>query len=341
LEDHGQLPRELQQQVVEVVDEALSRGSLKTNQILKHLGIARSNYFRWKKEEAWKQERAAPIKPVQVFEALPEEKQAVVKFALEHPGIRHRELAWRMVDRDVAYLSMSTVYRILHSEELMCLRPGRKKRYRQDIEKASRPDEIWATDLMYLKVGGVQYYLLNFIDEYSRYLVHWELLTSMDGHSISVAAQRALESLEMNREGKVTTQPIIRSDNGSGYISKEFGGLLAHHELTHHRIKPHCPEENGVMERCNRTLREAIEEEELVGRYDSQETIGRIVDHYNTERLHSALGYQTPATWYRGRPDQVSSQRRLKLSQARHRRKQFNLGIRQRTLPLQPNPSAN
>ena len=38
-------------------------------------------------------------------------------------------------------------------------------------------DEIWATDLMYLKVGDVQYYLVTFIDEYSRYLVHWELLT--------------------------------------------------------------------------------------------------------------------------------------------------------------------
>lgn len=258
------------------VNRALSVGSLKTNEVLNHLGVSRASYFRWKKEESWKRERREVIKPVQAFEALPEEKQAVVKYALEHPGVRHRELAWRMIDDDVAYLSMSTVYRILLSEELMCLRRGRKKRYRDEAEKASRPDEIWATDLMYLKVGGIQYYLLNFIDEYSRYLVHWELLTSMDGHSISIGAQKALESLQMDQEGKVVTQPIIRSDNGSGYISKEFGGLLDHHDLTHHRIKPHCPEENGVMERCNRTIREAIEEHDLVGRYDSEETIKKL-----------------------------------------------------------------
>ncbi len=323
------------------MDQALSRGSLKTNEILKHLGIPRSSYFRWKKEEAWKREKPQPVKPVQAFEALPEEKQAVVKYALDHPGIRHRELAWRMIDEDVAYLSMSTVYRILREEELMCVHRGRKKRYREEIEKASRPDEIWATDLMYLKIGDQQYYLVNFIDEYSRYLVYWEMLTSMDGHSISVAAQKALESLQMDHDGKVTAQPIIRSDNGSGYISKEFTGLLGHHNLTHHRIKPHCPEENGVMERCNRTIREAIEEHDLVGRYDSEETIGRIIDHYNNERLHSALGYQTPATWYRGNPDKIGSVRRLKLTQARHRRKQINLGIRQRTLPLIPTESAN
>lgn len=307
---------------------------------LKHLGVSRSSYFRWKQEELWKQEQAKPVPTVQAFEALPEEKQAVVKYALEHPGIRHRELSWRMLDADVAYLSMSTVYRILRTENLMCLRPGRKKRYREEIEKASRPDEIWATDLMHLALGDSQYYLLNFIDEYSRYLVHWELLTSMDGHSISLAAQRALETLEMNREGKVTTKPIIRSDNGSGYISREFTSLLAHHELTHHRIKPYCPEENGVMERCNRTLREAIEVHDLVGRYDSEKTLGILVDHYNTERLHSAIDFQTPATWYRGSPEQVTAARRLKLSQARHRRKQFNLGIRQRTFPLPETSSA-
>lgn len=307
---------------------------------LRHLGVSRSSYFRWKQQERWQQARADPVQPVQVFEALGEEKQAVVQYALEHPTIRHRELSWRMIDADVAYLSSSTVYRILREENLMCLRPGRKKRYREELEKASRADQIWGTDLMYLTINGSQYFLLNFIDEYSRYLVHWELLTSMDGHSISLAAQRALETLAMNRAGEVVTKPIIRSDNGSGYISREFGGLLAHHGLTHHRIKPHCPEENGVMERCNRTLREAIEVHELSGRYDTEDRIGEIVTHYNEERLHSALGFQTPATWYRGNPEEVRSTRRHKMAQARHRRRQINLGIRQRTLPFSETESA-
>jgi transposase InsO family protein len=83
-----------------------------------------------------------------------------------------------MIDEDVACLSSSTVYRILREAELMHRRPGRKKRYRDDQEKASRSNEIWGTDLMYLKVGGQTYYLITFIDEYSRYLVSWELLSS-------------------------------------------------------------------------------------------------------------------------------------------------------------------
>ena len=257
--------------------------------------------------------RAEPVIPVQAFEALPEEKHAVVKYALDHPEIRHRELSWRMIDDDVAYLSASTVYRILRSQSLMFRQRGRVKRYRDEIEKASRPDQIWATDLMYLKVGGVQYYLVTFIDEYSRYLVHWELLGSMDGHSVSTAAQRAIETLPTGPDGTLAVTPIIRSDNGSGYISGEFIGLLAHHELTHHRIRPHCPEENGVQERFNRTLREGIEEHELESRYDSLEVIGELISHYNEIRLHSSLAFQTPATWYRGNPAESNSSQVLEI----------------------------
>ena len=307
---------------------------MRVNDSLRHLGVPRGTYYRWKKERAWEREKAEPVSPVQAFEALPEEKQAVVKYALDHPEIRHRELSWRMIDDDVAYLSASTVYRILRAEELMHRQRGRVKRYREEIEKASAPDEIWATDLMYMKVGEVQYYLVTFIDEYSRYLVHWELLTSMGGHSISTAAQRAIETLAVGPDGKLAATPIIRSDNGSGYISNEFVGLLSHHELTHQRIRPHCPEENGIQERFNRTLREGIEEHDLESRYDTQEVIGNLISHYNDIRLHSSLAYQTPATWYRGNPSAVTQTRRLKLSQARHRRKQVNLGIRQRTLPF-------
>ena len=148
-------------------------------QSLKTLGIPFSSYYRWKREEAWKRAPSEPIKPVQVFEALPEEKQAVRTYALKHAGIRHRELAWRMIDDDVAFLSPSTVYRILLEENLMNRHRGRKKRYRQELEKATRPDEIWGTDLMYLRIGAEQYFLIAFIDEYSRYLVHWELVSGM------------------------------------------------------------------------------------------------------------------------------------------------------------------
>ena len=210
---------------------------------------------------------------------------------------------------------------------------GRQKRYRDDLEKASAPDEIWGTELVYINVNDVQYYLVVFLNEYSRYVVHWELLANMEGGTISLAAERALKTLGKTLDGKLQTKPIIRSDNGSGYISGDFIGLLSHHGLTHHRIKPHCPEENGTVERINRTLREGIEEHLIESRQDAECVVGNVIDHYNTERLHGSLDYQTPSTWYRGNPDQLRQVRRKKMAMGRHRRKQVNLGIRQPTFP--------
>lgn len=101
---------------------------------------------------------------MQVHEALPAEKAAVKLYALTHPEIRHRELAWRMIDEDVAYLSSSTVYRILCEQDLMCRRPGRRKRCREEHDKATFPDHIWGTDFMYLKIHQEQYLLIAFIE---------------------------------------------------------------------------------------------------------------------------------------------------------------------------------
>ena len=334
LEDHGKLPPELQKQVHDEVQQTKTRSDWPVRRTLQALGIAPSSYYRWLKEQAWAQ-TAPSVRPVQAFEALSEEREAVVKYALDHPDVRHRELAWRMIDDDAAYLSASTVYRILRERKLIRPHRGRPKRNREEDEKADRPNAIWGTDIMYLKVGEQQYFLIAFIDEYSRYIVHHELLT------LSLAAQRALETLPCDRQGKLTVQPKIRSDNGSGYISWEFRSLLAHHELTHQRIKPHCPEENGVMERANRTFREALEDIPLESRFHAEDVLREIIHHYNTERLHSSLGYLRPADYYRGDPSRLHNARKLKLTQARHRRKQINLNIRQRTLPLEPTESVS
>jgi putative transposase len=328
------VPPELQQQVHATVEQTKARSGWSAKRTLAALGISRGSYYRWLKEQAWTQEQEE-VRPIQPFEALPEERAAVLAYARAHPEIRHRELAWRMIDEEVAFLSSSTVYRILREANLMCRQRGRKKRYREEIEKATRPDERWGTDLMYVTIEGVNYYYLAFIDEYSRYIVHWELLSNMEGHSVSVGGQKALETLPRNERGELLSKPEIRSDNGSGFISKEFHGVLEHYGLTHVKIRPHCPEENGIMERSNRTVREALEEVAPASRYEAEAALGRIIAWYNEERLHSSLGYLRPVDYYRGDPPALHEARRKKLVAARHRRREKNLELRQPTLPIE------
>jgi putative transposase len=331
------MPVELQQRVHEEVQRTKQRSGWPAGRTLTALGVGRTTYYRWLRAASLRVVEGLsgpPPQPVQPYAALPEEKAAVKEYALRHPELRHREMAWRMVDEDVAYLGASTVYRILREAKLVSPWSRRSQRRREEEDKASRPNQIWATDIKYVWVGGRNYYLVCFLDEYSRYIVHHELLWGMDGQSVSVAAQAALERLSADNQGRLYEKPAIRSDNGSCYISREFGRVLEEHELKHRRIKPHCPEENGVMERANRTIGEALEGEELTDYLAAVKVLARVIRWYNEERLHSALGFLRPVDYYRGNPEEKYAQRRRKLADARHRRLEKNLQLRQPTLPL-------
>ena len=326
----------MQKRVHEEVELTRQRSGWPARRTLAALGIPRRTYYRWLKEEAWARALLVdPIKPVQPYEALPEEKEAVLDYARRHPELRHRELAWRMVDEDVACLSASTVYRILKEANLVCPWRRRKKRSRGADEKPQKVNERWVTDLMQVQVGEGTYFVISFMDEYSRYIVHHEVLMGMDGITLSLSAQTAIETLPRGVDGLPIARPVIQSDNGSGYISREYLQVLKEHGLGHHRIKPHCPEENGVIERSMRTLREALEGEDLSNLVDAQRKLARVVRWYNEERLHSSLGYLPPVTYYRGDPAARYAERRKKLVEARHRRRERNLGLEQGTLPFE------
>ena len=90
-----------------------------------------------------------------------------------------------------------------------------------------------------------------------------------------------------------------------------------------------------MVERSNRTLREALEGEELTDLLQARRVIARIIEWYNTERLHSALGYLWPMDYYLGDPATLYEARRRKMAEARHQRREKNLKLRQPTLPLE------
>lgn len=226
------------------------------------LGVSRSAYYEWGEAERRRMNGngtgSATVRPP--HSVLSEEVEKVLAYARAYTDLRHRELAFRMIDGDVAFLSPSAVYAILKADGLICAwPPAREKREKPEDEKATAPDQKWQGDIMYVKVGRHWYYLQTWMDEYSRTIVHHDLLMFMDQESVTLSMQKALDTLPPEK------RPLcVQTDNGSAYVSREFKVTLKHVGVGHHLIHPHCPEENGLIERSNRTLREKLDEQELL-----------------------------------------------------------------------------
>ena len=317
-----------------MVSQTQARSRWPIGRILRHLEIAPATYHRWCKRitdgvPAPAERRASPGS---LYEVLPAERQAIVDYALAHPEVRHRELAWKMLDENVVSVSPSTVYRVLDEANLVCRwAPRGRRKGTGRAAPPTKPDQKWQTDIRYVKVKDRNYYLLAFLDVYSRYIVYHELLRFMDGRSVAIAAATAIGALPSD------VRPTIQSDHGSCFIAREFAQTLDAMEVGHHLIRPHTPTDNAEIERCNRTIGERIDDQlatlEEADVKAAEQVIDSVIDHYNHHRLHSSLNFLRPVDYYRGTPEALLAERRRKLITARDLRKQENLKLRQRLLP--------
>jgi putative transposase len=254
------------------------------------------------------------IQPVQLTRITEKEKQAVINYALRHTGLNHREMSYRMIDEDVAYMSSSSVYRILRENGLIFRKGKRLKPEKWDPhQKLSKPNELWQTDLMNFRYQGRDYYSLSYIDVYSRYIVYQNLLSSMTGNTIQEQTEQAISITEVKPSA-------VQSDNGSCYISQEYRSCLCKMEIEHHLIHPHCPNENAEIERYHRTIRELVDPYEAKCFEELEKIIKEQIHYYNYERYHSSIGYITPYAKYTWKAEKIFTERQKKLKRAKNRR---------------------
>jgi len=299
-----------------LVERTRRRTGWSLQRILRCLGFPKTRYYAWKQRA--RDDRLDDLVPGargSVHEILAEERAAVVAYALAHAREGYRRLAWMMIDEDVAYVSPSSVYRILDDADAL-YRWKRSERTGRPPPEPRGPNERWHTDLMYLRVEDTWYFLVTVLDAYSRYVVHWDLLTNMTAAEVRVVIQDALK--------KTGANPEVVTDNGSQFTAKDFRELVREFDLEHIRIRTYHPESNGKVERFHRSTREALEEIELMNLGRAREVIGRWVAYYNGERLHASLDYLSPAEYWEGDPKARKRERREKLERGRRRREQIN-----------------
>jgi transposase InsO family protein len=100
--------------------------------------------------------------------------------------------------------------------------------------------------------------------------------------------------------------------------------MINAHNLIDIKTRPRHPESNGIVERFNGTVRDETDNDYRANYFRAEANIGKLMPHYNEERLHAALGYMTPARWHRGQPEQVRQERARRIAAARANRKSIN-----------------
>ena len=153
------------------------------------------------------------------------------------------------------------------------------------------PNQVWAVDITYIKMGKSHMYLTAIIDWYSRFIVGWALSDTLDTAPVIEAVELAIQ--------KYGVPAIINSDQGSQFTSNEYIKLLKSHNIRQSMDGKARWVDNVLIERWFRSLKC---EDIYINEYSSPKELRRgiktYVNRYNYERPHSEHGNDYPSEVY-------------------------------------------
>ncbi len=154
----------------------------------------------------------------------------------------------------------------------------------------TRPDQVWSTDITYIRLRHGFVYLAAIMDWFSRYVISWSLSITLDADFC----------VEMLKESLTTAQPeIFNSDQGVQFTSEAFTGILEDHDVQISMDGRGRAFDNIFVERLWRSVKyEEVYLKDYSGVRDAKDSLRRYFDFYNNDRPHQSLDYRTPSEVY-------------------------------------------
>jgi putative transposase len=231
----------------------------------------------------------------------PSSEEVALKHRIDEIYTAHCYYGYRRIaaqlHREGQPINQKTVARYMQEMGLVAVYPGpnlSKRAHQAAIfpyllanVKASMPNHIWGLDITYIRLRRGWMYLIAILDWYSRYVVSWELDQSLQIAFVLEAMQRALRQ---------AVPQICNSDQGSHFTSPQYTQLLLSHEVRISMDSKGRALDNIFTERLWRTITyEEVYLKEYASPREAWEELRGYLRFYNEQRLHQALGYQTPA----------------------------------------------
>ena len=276
-------------------------------------GLSRSKFYHWQERYGKANEHNGLVPRDHWLE--PWEKKAIIELHHRYPLEGYRRLTFMMLDRDIVAVSPASTYRVLRQAGLLQRWNGKPSKKGTGFVQPLEPHQHWHVDISYINVAGTFFYLCSVLDGCSRAVLHWQLRYSITEAEVEIIIQAALERYP-------GVKARIITDNGPQFIARDFKEFIRIAGLTHVKTSPYYPQSNGKIERWHQTLKAGCLRPGCpLSLEDAQRLVEHFVTHYNTVRLHSAIGYITPADRLAARHLEIFAARDKKLDAARENRK--------------------
>jgi putative transposase len=223
---------------------------------------------------------------------------AIREVLMEKPFYGYRKIAielqhLKVTRKQVRRIMKKAGLRAIYPKKRLSL-PGKghkKYPYLLRDKKIFLPNQVWATDITYIRLSGGFVYLIAIIDLYSRKVLSWSLSNTMDTNFCVACLEDAISMFGV--------PGIFNTDQGCQFTSKEFTAVLEKHDIQISMDGVGRALDNVFVERMWRSLKYENIYLNAYGSMDElKEGLRRYFDFFNKARFHESLDYLTPDKVY-------------------------------------------